>query len=387
MFRYLRSIVFDPNARILWFGRSSAYFGDQLHEIAFVWMVWDLTGSSTFTGMAAFVGKLPYWLLGWLTGIYVDRLARRTSLLIASITGAGATVALLVAYEVEALSVWLLMTIAFVMATARSSELLAFGAQLPELVGRSSYQDLVAVMDITKRIARVIGPLLATALEGLLVVAHYYFLVLIAYAITGFFATRFKVERVLHNRHRAGLRGEFAEAIRTVRKKRVLLLVNQCFALYCMTYSAGLFVLMPRLVGVDFHGDVGGYSLLIAAFGGGGLVGNLIFGQRKFRDNGRAVFVGIIIVSAGFTMMAVAPNMLVATVAVFVGAIGLPLMDMTMLALVNQVSPPEQHGRVLSIHRYFAEIGQAAGLLISGPLADWLGARPTLLLFGFWGTR
>ncbi len=76
--------------------------------------------------------------------------------------------------------------------------------------------------------------------------------------------------------------------------------------------------------------------------------------------------------------------MLVATVAVFVGAIGLPLMDMTMLALVNQVSPPEQHGRVLSIHRYFAEIGQAAGLLISGPLADWLGARPTLLLFGFW---
>ena len=155
-----RTIRSDHNARNLWSGRSSAFLGDQLHEIVFIWLVWDLTQSSTLTGMAVFVGRVPYWALGWWAGIYVDRMSRRHTIMIASMIGGLLTAIILIAYEVGALSVTLLMIIAFVITLVRSGENLAFTAQLPELVGRSTYLSLLAVMDNTKRIARLVGPLL-----------------------------------------------------------------------------------------------------------------------------------------------------------------------------------------------------------------------------------
>ena len=334
--------------------------------------------------MAVFVGRVPYWALGWWAGIYVDRMSRRHTIMIASMIGGLLTAIILIAYEVGALSVTLLMIIAFVITLVRSGENLAFTAQLPELVGRSTYLSLLAVMDNTKRIARLVGPLLASALAGILTVAHFYIVVLLAYLTTGFCAYRFEPSVAHHLRQHQGLLPEIKEAMATVRQQRVLLLVNQCFALYAATYAAGLWVLVPRLAGTDLDGGVSGYGLLVAAFGAGGLAGNLLFGHRAFADRGATIMIGMLIVAAGFTVMAAAPNLAVAALAGFFGALGLPLMDMSTAALVHQVCPPNQHGRVLSIHRYFAEVGIAAGLVVGGPIADWLGTRPTLALFGLW---
>ena len=62
-----------------------------------------------------------------------------------------------------------------------------------------------------------------------------------------------------------------------------------------------------------------------------------------------------------------------------VAAMGLPLMDICLPSLIHELVPSEKMGRVVALWRYFAEIGMAAGFLMSGPIADWLGPRVTLL--------
>jgi hypothetical protein len=69
-FEGLLWVVREPNARLLWLGRSSTHLGDQLHEIALVWMAWELTRSSTLTAFAALATRAPVSALGAFAGVY-----------------------------------------------------------------------------------------------------------------------------------------------------------------------------------------------------------------------------------------------------------------------------------------------------------------------------
>ncbi len=55
-------------------GRAASSCGDQILEITLIWAVWQVTQSSSLTGLAVFIQRAPYWLFGFIGATFTDRL-------------------------------------------------------------------------------------------------------------------------------------------------------------------------------------------------------------------------------------------------------------------------------------------------------------------------
>jgi DHA3 family macrolide efflux protein-like MFS transporter len=375
-------VVRDRNPRLLWLGRSSTYLGDQLHEIALVWMAWELTRSSTLTGLAAFATRAPLWALGSLAGVYADRLPRQLTIIAANGASAGLAFAIVLLFAVDGLPYPVLVLMAFLLGVTRSLEAPAVNAHMPSLVPAEAITRINAVADNTKRVARLSASLLVSALKHVLAVPGFYTIAGIAYlamsACAAMFRSRHASPRVTTGRFLP----EFVDGWRALRADRVLLFTVTCFALYAPGYAAAYWVGLPRLAGDTLGGGIGAYSFAVGAIAAGGLIGNFCVTVVNPRHHAIATMSGILVVGVGFALMAAASTISMVGLVAFFAAFGLPLMDIGVPSLIHERVLPLYVGRVYSLWRQFAEAGIAVGLLVGGPLVDGLGPRAALVVFG-----
>ena len=62
-----RELLRNTPFRRLYTGHAASKVGDELYFIAAMWLVYDLTGSTFYTGTAAFFARFPA-AIGFLTG-------------------------------------------------------------------------------------------------------------------------------------------------------------------------------------------------------------------------------------------------------------------------------------------------------------------------------
>src|SRR5262245_10190902 len=67
----------SPVVRRLWIGRSFSEFGDQMTLIAVMYQVWQMTGSTVWTGAVGIARTIPRVAFGLLAGSVTDRSDRR----------------------------------------------------------------------------------------------------------------------------------------------------------------------------------------------------------------------------------------------------------------------------------------------------------------------
>jgi DHA3 family macrolide efflux protein-like MFS transporter len=375
-------VIRERNARLLWVGRSSTYLADQLHEIALVWMAWELTRSSTLAALAAFATRAPLWALGSFAGVYADRLPRQLTVIAANGVSAALAFAIVFLFAVGILPYPVLVLMAFLLGVTRSLEAPALIAHIPSLVSTEAITRINTVADNTKRVARLSASLLVAALRHVLPVPGFYAIVGVAYLAMSGCAAMFRVRHVSSRGTAGRFLSELVDGWRALRESRVVLLTVACFALYNPAYAAAYWVGLPRLAGDTLAGGVGAYSLVVGAIAAGGLAGNLCITVVAPRNHALATISGILIVGLGFALMAASPGMAMVIVIAFALGFGFPLMDIGVPSLIHENIAPQHLGRVYSLWRQFAEAGIAMGLLVAGPLVDWLGPRGALVLFG-----
>jgi len=115
----------------LWIAQFLSQFGDSVFQLAFIWLLLDLTGSKSATGLAATISYLPSLLFGIAAGLLVDRWNRRRVMM-----GADAARALLLAlcaflYVAHVLTPPLLIAVAFGVSTSAVLFYPARDAMLP----------------------------------------------------------------------------------------------------------------------------------------------------------------------------------------------------------------------------------------------------------------
>ncbi|MER6004163.1 MFS transporter [Nonomuraea angiospora] len=88
----LRSTLLDvtplrssPRFRRLWIGQALSGFGGQMTIVAVMFQVWEMTGSTAWTGAVGLAQAIPLVVLGLFAGSLVDRVDRRRLCLITTI--------------------------------------------------------------------------------------------------------------------------------------------------------------------------------------------------------------------------------------------------------------------------------------------------------------
>lgn len=117
----------------LFAGRVVTNAGDSLYAIAAMWLVFDLTGSSFYTGVASFLTLGPQ-ALQFLAGPLVDRWSLRRVLVWTQAVQAVGVLAVPVAAATGHLSVWLVLLVMPVLSLVSQFDAPAMTAALPRVV-------------------------------------------------------------------------------------------------------------------------------------------------------------------------------------------------------------------------------------------------------------
>jgi MFS family permease len=137
-------------------------FGDSVFQIAFLWLILDLTGSKSVTGLAATVSYLPPLVFGLAAGVLVDRWERRRVLIGADLTRAALLGVLAVLWGTGVLTAPWLTAVAFGMAMAAVLFNPSRDSLLPEIVPIGALTRANAWVQSSQQLAYLVGPLTAS---------------------------------------------------------------------------------------------------------------------------------------------------------------------------------------------------------------------------------
>lgn len=367
------------NFRSLWAATVFSATGTFVQTVAGSWLMFELTGSSTWVGLMVASATLPLLFLSLISGALADMFDRAKLMLVAQGIMGGSAVAMSLLTYLDLMTPGLLLGLGLVLGSGVALNVPAWQALLPELVPRGLVASAVALQSAAFNTARAVGP----ALGGAIVVAYgaeagfgvnaitYLAVIVVLILIQPQLEVRQREESSMGSAISLGVRyARFTPGFR-----RLLGLV----ALFSVT---GAVVQATLPVHTDhLGGSAGAYGILLGAMGAGALCGAFLR-TRLFAKADRSTVPHTIVLFglAGITL-GLAPNLVVAFLAMLVVGLCWLLTLSTLNATAQLMSPAWIRGRAMSLYTLaFAGI-MPVGSILSGVLADWIGTPGALVAF------
>ena len=371
--------------RVLWlaiFLRSAALWLDQSARPV---LIAELTGSAFLLGMVLAARMAPNLILGLFAGAIVDRYPRRRVLVLSQVGNVLAAGALFLLLLFDLVEAWHVIALAAAAGVNIAFFQPARQAILPSMVPESALRPAVALSQTANTVMRIGGALLAGILLDVADFVWIYGAMTAIYvgAVIGTALIRSPgaAPRAVSQRGESLLR-ETWSGMRWAFDAR--------WPLAVLAISAVMFVLLVPYQGVFIplmvtdvlseHKSWVGYMMAIG--GAGAAVGSLaLAGLRSIPAPGLLMAGLRIAAGIALAVMSQAPHLAVLAICIFVAsACSTNVMSLSNLALLAQANV-EMRGRALSLMN-IARGTILIGALLTGGLAELLGARAGLLTMG-----
>jgi predicted MFS family arabinose efflux permease len=345
-------------------------------RIAVGWLAWELTASAFWVGVVAFADLFPTIVVTPFAGAIADR---RSRLRIVRVT--------------QAISVGLVSLLALVTATGVVTiELLALlvlangvtmGFKQPSrmaltraLVRPDDLPTAIAINAIVFNLARFAGP----SLGGLLIVTMGVEAVFVFDALTSLWFLA--VIRPIHVEPPAprgsGRRGLVRDIAQGVRYAAGHPGIGPIMLLLVITGVAmrGYIELLPVYSAEILDRGADGLAMMSAGIGVGAMLAALYLAQREGAVGlTRLAITGHVVAGASLLLLALAPNLPSALVAVVASGFAIATAGVASQTLTQRVVDEAVLGRVMSLYGVIFRAGPAAGALLMGTVADLTGLR------------
>ena len=378
--RAYRDVLGVPAARALIGASAASEIGNWLYNAALLGYVYSTTHSAGWVGAATICRLLPIVLLGPFGGAVADRYSRRTVLL----AGDAARMVLMAAIAATVAGagpVALVIALTAVASAAGSAERPAAMTLLPRLVGEARLGPANALLHTVQDLGVLIGP----AMGALLLAVAPAWVAFVAngatFAVSAVLISTMRPDRASGGGRTSGV-AQLAEGLRTVRTTGHALWLIAIVAMAEFTYGAQtvqLVVYARQSLGLGS----GGYGVLLAAAGAGGLVSALVNGRLS--TNRR---VSLIIIVAGSLACATQLGyagvqvLAIAIAVTVVGNAGLVSCEVVGETALARIVPREALGRVIGIFDAVSVAAMVAGAVLAPVLVASTSLRASLLILG-----
>jgi predicted MFS family arabinose efflux permease len=358
---------------------AASQIGDWLYNVALAMVVIERTGSATWIALTTAARVLPIVALGPLGGVLADRFDRRRLMIASDAVRAAVMVALWIV-AVAALPIALAPLLAALATAAGSAYPPAVAASTPRLVPDAELPAANALRSAIGAGGVVAGPAagallvaLASPAAAFLANAGTFLLsaVLVASLRTGpAFAPGQSRPSVLADL-RAG-----AAALRGAPPVVVALGADVAVSAVYGAQTVLLVVLGREL------GGRGGYGLLIAAIGAGGLAGAALGGRAAARRSGDVLPGALLAVAASIALLGLSPSLPVAMALAAAGGTGSIMVEVLSETRMQRLLDEAVFARAYGLALPTALAGIVAGALLAAPLAALLGPAGALAALG-----
>lgn len=147
--------------RIYLIGNIFALNGLWMQRLTIGWLAWDLTGSSSFFGLVAFINFAPTIIVGPFFGVLVDRIRIRRAAMITQSFLCVLALVLLFSFSTGLLGPALLALLSGMLGIAAAAHNPIRMSLAPRLVDRSAIASVISLTAINFNLARLTGPALA----------------------------------------------------------------------------------------------------------------------------------------------------------------------------------------------------------------------------------
>jgi MFS family permease len=376
-----------PMMRHLWFAQVISVFGDFLALYAVItFLTFKLHADAQAITGVQIAYLLPIAILGALAGVFVDRWPLKLTMVSSDLARAGLVLLLLIATET-----WHFYVVLAIISIVSSFFGPAQGVAIRYAVPLNGLRSANAMMQQVTFGMRIIGPAIAVALVEAYGAASCYVLDSISFvgsacligtvAFTAVVATP-RVSSsgppVAPVREGAGVQRvwtDMKEGFRFIVQSSQLLFV-------VVALSAGMFVigcfapLTALYVRDDLHASTQIFGIASAFVGIGMVVGiNLLSVFAKNAKSSVLIYSGLAGIAVGLSLMAGVAQVWTTLIAEFLIGAAFGAIFVPSETTIQMRTPPELLGRVGSTSMSIIFAAQIVGLVLSGILAQHIGAR------------
>ena len=349
--------------------------GTRMTYLALPWFVLVTTGSPGKMSLVLAAEILPMAILGIPSGVVVQRLGSRTTMLVADFARAPILASIPLLYAAGVLSFGLLLAVVALLGCFMPPYFAAQRTILPELVGEDETRMSQANSAIEggSALAALVGPALAGLLipfigasDVLYVDAATY---LIAFLLVFVFVPRRKpIAAAARQGVLAGLHFVLGDRLLASLSATVIV-----FGFLGAGMSAGL----PVYAFDEFDGRSGIAGLFYSALGAGALVGSLaaVVFVRRFPPL-RLAAVGVLAFSIPLWVLPFLPPWPVVFVALFLATFFTPLINGPTIAVLTARTPPELRAKVMTAVISVNTLAAPLGFLVAGQVLERWGVVP-----------
>ena len=367
--RSVVSVLHLRDFRRVWIAEVISDVGNFITFIALALLIHDLTGKTFAVGIALALRSIPWFTLGPIAGVIVDRADRRVVMVVSDVARAALVTVLAFTHTVGQ---------AYLLAFASG----CFGpffrparqALLPTIAPGENYVRALALSEIAHQSLHTVGP----AMGGLAVLAlgarHAFFLDAGTFVVSAALVVGISARGAPRARP-AGLDqvlADLKEGARFLGRERVLrsLVASRAATVFG---GVGIIALLVGYVRDDLHRGAGSYGIALAMGGIGTVVLSIALARRGAAVRRARWLVLAAASQALYVVMAWRPGF-VALLAVMLvegaAVTGLALYDDMVIA---ERTPDEARGRVFGLSGASAEAAEFVGALVFTALGDSVG--------------
>jgi MFS family permease len=369
---------------LLWLSQSASVLGDGLVVVAIGLFVTRLTGDPSDVGVVLAAYATPLVLFVLVGGVFADRLPRQAVMVAADAVRFVLHAALAVLIATGTVRIWHMVLIGLLYGTAQAFFQPAYTGLVPQTVPEGDIQAAQALGGVSREVAALASPALATALV----------LTVGGAAAFGLDAATFAVSAVMLARVRARDRGTAAsggsvladllQGWTAVRQRTWVWATIAAFSVSILVALAPFFVLGPS-VSQQVYGTEVVFGVTNAVWGGGTVLGAVVGARWRPR---RPMFAGMVASPAWpgqIALFAAGPPLALLYAVTALAGAGLGLFAVWWETALAQRIPPHLLSRV-SVWDWMGSLALLpAGYLLAGPAARWLGAAQVLVGGGLLG--
>ena len=365
--------------RRFWLGLMASATGDELTRVAFVWFVYERTGSAEALGLLMLCFTGPIVVGGFLAGWLLDRFDRRLVMTFDNLAR-GLAIALVPALHFLG---WLEVWHVYVAAAVHGLLMMISLAGTPSMILALAPTERLATANALESLgystAGVAGPMIAGFLIASIGAPATVLLDVISYLLYALVLFRLKLSLPAPVR-RASV--AFGDAVRLLFGSPILIATTFMFLVFNIG-TGSIPVWLPILVETTLKGGPELYGLLVGVIFAGQVISTLVVGQVGSRVR-LGLGIGLAEVAAGVLMILVIFAGDAATVGVVLFVWGIANAPLTPWAqtLRMAIIPEAMRGRAFALLRMLMQSGRPIGGALSGFLLPVIGIAATIMLVG-----
>ncbi|KNZ42963.1 MFS transporter [Acetobacterium bakii] len=373
-----------PQITLFLMGQTISLLGSAIVAYAIIWYVTLTTASGFMMTVSTLCSFLPQILVSLFAGVWADRYNRKLLIMLADILIAVATFILAVLFFMGYQELWLLFLVSGIRSLGAGVQTPAVNALIPQLVPEDKLMKINGINGSIQSLTFIAAP----AISGGLLAAfslEYTFIIdvttaIIAVAILYFIPIPIH-EKALKKNKTPALE-DLKEGLNYIRQHSFIKILFIYYAVIMFFITPAAF-LTPLLITRTYGSDVWRLTINEVFFSGGTMLGGAIiaiWGGYKRRI--KTIALGCFAFGLAVTFIGLAPNFTLYIFFIFLSGLAIPFLSAPTTVLLQEQVETDIQGRIFSILQLVATTALPLGMMIFGPLADFIEIRLMLVFSG-----